>query len=609
MTFSVCEAMNSFVVGLATTALDAQVATLGTGALFLTMVLSALTLGPPVVQLLGTKMGLLTGLSLEAAYVLLFVIAARQEAGGGLQWATYLCGAACSGAGSGIAWTAQGAFFLQSAELVASPKCCARGPAAAEPAALSTSSAANAWAHQAADEPRRELQSQLLRSLTSPLPSVPLASISSPLRLWTAHQPRIPVRSLTEVGSCSSLSLGSATSLSSLPLMTMPFSAIVRQRSAARLQSRPEAHSPTASDSRSGGSGSSPHVSLAASAINEARGGGVPLVPLAAESLSAEPPSPAAAAEESTFEAALMSANSSMAGRFAATLLLMDVVVKLLFSLLQGSFLQWRFDEAILSFDGVILLFACIAVADVLVLLVVVRQPPGPPPEVDEGLEAPPQSQQCQALRGAFQLWPLPEVWCIGLTNLTFGLCSGYMNGVVNGSFAAKSPLFGKASIGALMACTSLLAAGCSLSLDALAQRVGKGLVLGLGGFCFAGIPLSVLVVQPSAANGFWGIWLLVPYVFQGLGRSVYEGTNRAVFADFFRGEQGTGAFANCMMQSGSAFFTSFLLQSTLPPGTCDRVMAYSVLAIAALTAPAYAVACCTAARRRQPPAATPEVT
>mmetsp|Transcript_36695 Transcript_36695/g.117974 ORF Transcript_36695/g.117974 Transcript_36695/m.117974 type:complete len:232 (+) Transcript_36695:270-965(+) len=112
VTFSVCEAMNSFVVGLATTALDAQVATLGTGALFLAMVLSALTLGPPVVQLLGTKMGLLTGLSLEAAYVLLFVIAARQEAGGGLQWATYLCGAACSGAGSGIAWTAQGAFFL-----------------------------------------------------------------------------------------------------------------------------------------------------------------------------------------------------------------------------------------------------------------------------------------------------------------------------------------------------------------------------------------------------------------------------------------------------------------------------------------------------------------
>lgn len=47
-----------------------------------------------------------------------------------------------------------------------------------------------------------------------------------------------------------------------------------------------------------------------------------------------------------------------------------------------------------------------------------------------------------------------------------------------------------------------------------------------------------------------------------GVGRAVYESTNKGVFADFYPGEKSAGAFANVMMFGTLSSSTVFLLNS-----------------------------------------------
>merc|ERR1719221_368215 len=121
-------------------------------------------------------------------------------------------------------------------------------------------------------------------------------------------------------------------------------------------------------------------------------------------------------------------------------------------------------------------------------------------------------------LPAAFQLWACPEVWCLGMTNITFGLCAGYMNGVVNGMFVAPNVALGTSSLGTLLALTSCVAACGSVLCSVVAQWIGRGIVLCIGSCAFAAIPASVLFVNPSAANDYWGVSLVCLFIFQGCG-------------------------------------------------------------------------------------------
>lgn len=293
--------------------------------------------------------------------------------------------------------------------------------------------------------------------------------------------------------------------------------------------------------------------------------------------------------DEEEQEQARKNATSSLAGLFAGVLLFTDVSVKVLYGLLQGGFLPAEFSPFFFSRGAVLAIFALFMVLSLLVLGFCVRSPIS---NSELRLASQPStSTMCDQIRAAIALWPHREIWCLSITNLLFGLGTGYMNGVVNGSFAARSPTFGKASVGYLMALTSLLAVGISLLLGPGAQRLGKGGCLGIGGLALGAIPLTVLVWRPSEANEFWGWRLVILYALQGLGRSVYESINRATFADRFPGPQRTGAFANCMMQSGGAFFISFLLQATLVPSTRDRVVTTLVVILSMLVLPCYLLA------------------
>jgi len=278
-------------------------------------------------------------------------------------------------------------------------------------------------------------------------------------------------------------------------------------------------------------------------------------------------------------------ATSDLSGQFAAVLLTFEIASRFLASLLQGTFLHWELFEPLMSPGAIFLLFASVAMLTVVGMSLFVIAP------IDaQNANGGKQASVIQNIAKVFDMWFSPEIWCLSFTNLTFGFCAGYMNGVVNGSFAKLSSAFGAARLGSLLATTSVVAAVAAPVCGFLSQHAGKGLTISIGAASFAAIPASILLATPDERNGYWGAALISLYVLQGIARAVYESTNKAVFADFFPGDKSPPAFANCMMQSSTAFFASFILQSTL---TTEQkgTLAWIVLALAASIFPGYLVA------------------
>jgi len=174
-----------------------------------------------------------------------------------------------------------------------------------------------------------------------------------------------------------------------------------------------------------------------------------------------------------------------------------------------------------------------------------------------------------------------PRIWCFAFTNLTFGLSAGYMNGVVNQELAARQ--LGESSVGILTAVTSICAVGFTIVYGYVALSSGKGLVILLGSCSMLAIPVCTLFTE--AASWGWGIALL--YLMQGSGRAVFEGMNRAVFAEAFE-DHAQSAFALCSAQSSFAFALSFFASEASGAGNTAAVL---VMTTAVLTYPLFSIA------------------
>lgn len=155
--------------------------------------------------------------------------------------------------------------------------------------------------------------------------------------------------------------------------------------------------------------------------------------------------------------------------------------------------------------------------------------------------------------------------YMIGL-NAVFGLACPFVNSFVNGEvvrrvFADDSSL---GHVGLLSALSAAIAATCSLVFAALSPHY-KGHVLIFGAFSFSMVVLPFLIEQDFST---WG-WrkLTTIYIFQGIGRSTFEGTLRAVFADYFADEK-EGAFANIILHNGLFTALGFFLSFYVP---CSR--------------------------------------
>ncbi|CAK0799561.1 unnamed protein product [Prorocentrum cordatum] len=174
--------------------------------------------------------------------------------------------------------------------------------------------------------------------------------------------------------------------------------------------------------------------------------------------------------------------------------------------------------------------------------------------ELQSGANAP-KAEVCTKVLAAVRMWRDPKLWLLMSTNVTFGFAAAWLGGYVGENILSQALSSG--FIGFAGALLSALAAVLSRVLGWVSQRTGKGPVLLMGAVCFA--LLGVLSKVGDPAKWHWGV--LVFYMCMGVGRAVYESTNKAIFADFFPSpEQGPGVFANVFVFGTGSSAAAFLL-------------------------------------------------
>lgn len=197
------------------------------------------------------------------------------------------------------------------------------------------------------------------------------------------------------------------------------------------------------------------------------------------------------------------------------------------------------------------------------------------------------------------RLWRDPKLWLLQTTNITFGFAAAWLGGYVSSKILSVA-LKGSSFIGFAGAILSGLAAILSKVFAPVAGAVGKGPVLAIGSVAF----LCLGIFSKWAAwLGFgkpvewhWGV--IVFYVFMGVGRAVYESTNKAIIADFFPKEQSPSAFANVFVFGTASSCVAFLL------GAVDDIEPelYLLIVFAGLTVPSFILACLLRDRPGQDP-------
>lgn len=194
----------------------------------------------------------------------------------------------------------------------------------------------------------------------------------------------------------------------------------------------------------------------------------------------------------------------------------------------------------------------------------------------------------CTKASAALTLWRDPKIWLISGNNIAFGFAAAYLNGYINGHWQ-KEALGSGDLIGFLGAIICAIATVSSKVYGWASTKVGsKTPILLFGSLCFLLIGLLSFISAPNGRGpGGWGWGIVVFYILHGLGRGVYESTNKGIFGDTFPGPQGMGAFANCMMQNTLSSTIGFLLGVAKK----DAVEVYILLAFSIFSVPGLCLA------------------
>lgn len=228
-------------------------------------------------------------------------------------------------------------------------------------------------------------------------------------------------------------------------------------------------------------------------------------------------------------------------------------------------------------------LYACIALVSTLVLAFAHDAP-----------SRAPRSSLCASASAAIRLWRDPRIWLLSGSNVAFGFSAAYVSGHVSDTWVPSAfekvlpGLDGTHLIGLLAASACATAALCCKLFDWLVSRTGSKLpVVAIGAVSF--VLTCLLSVVPFGGGGpeTWGWGVIVFFLLQGVGRGVYESTNKGIFADFYVGADATGAFANCMMQNTLSSTIGFVLGWVGQ----DSVMVWLILVSSLFTVPALLVA------------------
>merc|ERR1740139_1610991 len=176
----------------------------------------------------------------------------------------------------------------------------------------------------------------------------------------------------------------------------------------------------------------------------------------------------------------------------------------------------------------------------------------------------------CGKAAKAISMWSDPKILLLQFTNITFG--------------------FGAAFLGLLSAVISLIGGVSARGFSFVTPHIGKGPVIFIGAASFFLIGLFSLVFPDAEALGFGAI---VFPILMGLGRGVYESTNKGVFNDFYPGpETRAGVFANVMvfgtLSSAIVFALGFLNKSE---SVAANPVIYLLMIFSATTGPSLLLA------------------
>jgi len=273
----------------------------------------------------------------------------------------------------------------------------------------------------------------------------------------------------------------------------------------------------------------------------------------------------------------LPDATSDLSAYFAAIYLFGEVALNLLSSVLVEAFgLAWL---------TVFTVYFVIAVVSVSGMLLVYEHPADSDSDVGSFSNTNSPDKATAAWR---VLTKDPKMICMVPFNLVFGLAASFRSSFVSSEVVRIALDDNKSMyVGALSAVTAVVAAVMSLIFGRISHVIGKGtiLVIGSASFFLVAFPF---VVFPDLTRWGWASVLCV-YTLQGIGRSTFEGTLKAEFADFFSYEK-EGAFANIVLQSGLSNALGFFLSINLPcsspgtycieyaDGTLHNVLSYELL-------------------------------
>lgn len=190
----------------------------------------------------------------------------------------------------------------------------------------------------------------------------------------------------------------------------------------------------------------------------------------------------------------------------------------------------------------------------------------------------------------AVRLWRDPKLWLLQTTNITFGFAVAWLGGYVAPN--VLSVTLGAKFIGFAGAMLSGLAAILALVFGPIAARIGKGPILAAGCVAFASLAiLSKLASHYDPGGKYlasdWGDAVVLFYVMMGIGRAVYESTNKAIIADVFPGDKAPAAFANVFVFGTAASTVAFALSAF----SITAPFYWLLIGFAAATLPAFFLA------------------
>jgi len=144
-----------------------------------------------------------------------------------------------------------------------------------------------------------------------------------------------------------------------------------------------------------------------------------------------------------------------------------------------------------------------------------------------------------------------PTVLLLSFIQITFGLCSSLMTEEVTGNLIPQAYPQDKVIVGSLMGTlVALVAATLQLPSKILRARVGRAPLILVGMLAFL---WETALIGSLSSNELGQLRHLTSlYVLQGVGRSSFEGTNKALFADFFPADA-SAAFSSIVFFNGAA--------------------------------------------------------